>query len=200
MKSFPVLPTDIYQGYYEKNSELDDFVRNMKKESSNLPDMINIPKNLSFDIDRLPKSFFEFLNDSIEEVLLLEKILYDSYHISNIWINIHDKKINSHRYHVHQNSIFSGVYYYETVEKDTITFLDADENFNQYYDLLMTNHKTYKEKIYDKSISNGDILIFRSDVKHGVRPFTSQPNKHRTSISFNIDLKGIGNKDRKTYR
>ena len=116
-----------------------------------------------------------------------------------IWINIHNKKENRHKFHLHKNSIFSGVYYYETIKNDFLTFYDPDHEHQKYFDLgrddmLLGERKT---KV---PIMNGDVLFFRSDIMHGVERFYLNKGERRISISFNIDLKGIGSAMRKTLK
>ena len=201
MKSFFILPTNVYEGKYDNNSVLDDFVKVLiNKISSNDVEPNDYPKSLAFQPNQLPKIFYNFLNESIEEVLFLEKIKYNEFEISHMWINVHVKKWNSHRFHVHKNSFFSGVYYYDTMKNDSLTFLDRNEKFDSYFHLETRDNKPYGQKKFEKEVSNGDLLVFRSDLMHGVKTFESDKNKQRTSISFNIDLKGIGSESTKTYR
>ena len=126
MKSIDVLPIQIFQSHYEKNDILNSFVDQnidlwIDKESDGF-----YPKSTDFEFKELPKEFSDFIKDSIEEFLFFKKIKYYEFKISLIWINIHNKKENRHKFHLHKNSIFSGVYYYETIKKDFLTFNHPD--------------------------------------------------------------------------
>ena len=157
MKSFFILPTNVYEGKYDNNSVLDDFVKVLiNKISSNDVEPNDYPKSLEFQPNQLPKIFYNFLNESIEEVLFLEKIKYNEFEISHMWINVHVKKWNSHRFHVHKNSFFSGVYYYDTMKNDSLTFLDRNEKFDSYFHLETRDNKQYGQKKFEKEVSNGD--------------------------------------------
>lgn len=201
MKKHFILPSLIYEDKYDNNSILDEFIKCMNDRVSAITRKHDdYPTSLAFELSQLPKSFQQFLNNSIEEVLFLEQLKYEKFEIVHIWINVHNKKWNSHRFHVHKNSIFSGVYYYNTVGNDSLIFKDEDYQFNRYFDLSSISGKPYGIKEYKKNVSTGDLLIFRSDLLHGIKIFETPKNNQRTSIAFNIDLKGIGSKMLKTYR
>ena len=62
---------------------------------------------------------------------------------------------------------------------------------NQRFDLI---------PVVDNSRKLADVLFFRSDIMHGVERFHLNKGERRISISFNIDLKGIGSAMRKTLK
>ena len=199
MKSIDVLPIQIFQSHYEKNDILNSFVdRNIDlwidKESDGF-----YPKSTDFEFKELPKEFSDFIRDSIEEFLFFQKITYREFQISLIWINIHSKKENRHQFHLHKNSIFSGVYYYETIKNDCLTFYDPDYEHKKYFD-LGRDDVILGERKTKVPVVNGDVLFFRSDIMHGVEKFLLNKGEKRISISFNIDLKGIGSAMRKTLK
>ena len=208
MKKHFILPSLIYGGEYDNNSELDTLVNKSLSEISSFHGMSSgfskrndgYPMSLSFKVEDLPENFLKFLNNSIEEVLFLEQLKYEKFEIVHIWINVHNKKWNNHMFHVHKNSLFSGVYYYSTLENDSIEFVDKNETFNRYFHLVTQGNKTYGEKNHTQNVSSGNLLIFRSDLMHGVKSFPYDEKRKRISISFNIDLKGIGNPSTKTYK
>ena len=199
MKSIDVLPIQIFQSHYEKNDILNFFVDqnidlSLDKESDGF-----YPKSTDFEFKELPKEFSDFIRDSIEEFLFFQKIKYYEFKISLIWINIHNKKENKHKFHLHKNSIFSGVYYYETIKNDFLTFYDPDHEHQKYFD-LGCDDMILGERKTKVPIMNGDVLFFRSDIMHGVERFYLNKGERRISISFNIDLKGIGSAMRKTLK
>ena len=199
MKIIDVLPIQIFQSHYEKNEILNSFVDRKMDAWIGKESAIFYPKSTDFEFEELPKVFSDFIRDSIEEFLFFQKIQYYEFKISLIWINIHNRKENAHKFHLHKNSIFSGVYYYETIKNDFLTFYDPDHEHQKYFDLgrddmLLGERKT---KV---PIMNGDVLFFRSDIMHGVERFHLNKGERRISISFNIDLKGIGSAMRKTLK
>lgn len=199
MKSIDVLPIQIFQTHYEQNEILNSFV-NQKTDVwiDKEPDTF-YPKSLDFEFEELPKDFSDFIRDSIEEFLFFQRIKYYEFKISLIWINIHNKKENRHRFHLHKNSIFSGVYYYETIKNDSLTFYDPDQEYQKYFDFVCDN-MIFGERKTKVPITNGDVLFFRSDIMHGIERFYLNEGERRISISFNIDLNGIGSSRRKTFK
>ena len=198
MKSIDVLPIQIFQSHYENNDILNSFVdQKMDVWTTNSDPFY--PKSTDFEFKELPKEFSDFIRDSIEEFLFFQKITYREFQISLIWINIHSKKENRHQFHLHKNSIFSGVYYYQTIKNDFLTFYDPDYEHQRYFDLGRDN-MILGERKTKVPIVNGDVLFFRSDIMHGVERFHLNKGESRISISFNINLKGIGSVMRKTFK
>tara|TARA_B000000532_G_C18797421_1_gene375429 strand:- start:179 stop:787 length:609 start_codon:yes stop_codon:yes gene_type:complete len=202
MKSIDVLPIKIQQAHFNQNEILKFFIEDKINNwpLNRITDDIDFPKSLEFDIVDLPDEFYAFIEDSIEEFLFFQNIRYSKYFISLIWINIHSKKQNKHVFHVHKNSIFSGVYYYETLKNDSLTFFDLDYEFSKYYDFITNDNKDFGQRKTNVSVKEGDVLFFRSDIMHGVERFQLNKNERRISISFNINLEGIGSHKRKTFK
>ena len=204
MNKLAILPLALYEGHYDNNKSLDEFVKSKKTPIT--PSFLETlkyheyPISTNFEVSDLPESFQKFLNDSIEEVLFFEKIKYEKFKIVSIWINFHEKPYNKHKFHRHPNSIFSGVYYYETLDADSIVFLKQNTEFTQYFAFETSDNNPYGELRHRKMVSVGDLLMFRSDLIHGVENFKKENNSTRTSISFNVDLHGVGSKSKKTYR
>jgi len=198
MKSIDVLPIQIFQSHYENNDILNSFV-DQKMDVWMIDTDPFYPKASDFEFEELPEEFSNFIRDSIEEFLFFQRITYHEFEISLIWINIHNKKENRHKFHLHKNSIFSGVYYYETIKNDFLTFYDPDQEHTKYFD-LGRDDMIFGERKTKVPITNGDVLFFRSDIMHGVERFHLNKGESRISISFNIDLKGIGSVMRKTLK
>ena len=201
MKTIKILPKEIFKFEYDENSSLEKLVLNILSDKNQ--NFNPKPKYQKiFDFDLYPKNFQNFLNDCINFTLLSEKVKYESYSIPLNWINVLDKDINFHNIHSHPNSIYSGVYYYETIKNDSICFYDTEPAVGTILDVIREDLKPYyknKDRIFVKS---GDLLIFRSYFFHGVDEFYIPTNSKikRISFSFNVDLQGIGSVERLTYR
>ena len=201
MKTIKILPKEIFKFEYDENSSLEKLVLNILSDKNQ--NFNPKPKYQKiFDFDLYPKNFQNFLNDCINFTLLSEKVKYESYSIPLNWINIFDKSVNFHETHSHQNSIYSGVYYYETIENDSICFYDIEPVVGNFLDILRKDFKSYYENKDCVSVKSGDLLLFRSYFFHGVDKFyiPNNSNTKRISFSFNVNLQGIGSVEKLTYR
>lgn len=127
--------------------------------------------------------------------------------INNMWVNVNFPGCHN-RLHRHVNppsldriasaSIISGTFYVD-VPKDSgdLVFHAGREDYGQMThepalvripEIFIKNHKNFHIRpIYKVKPNNGDLLLWFSDVIHGVEPNTSTEN--RISISFNLGLK-----------
>lgn len=87
-----------------------------------------------------------------------------------------------------------------SLNKDKLTFKDSDHEYRKYHDIFRADGSPYRIMNQDVPVSAGDLLIFRSDYEHGLEEFTVSEGETRISLSFNIELKGIGSKNRLTIR
>ena len=113
--------------------------------------------------------------------------LKDDLSLDNIWININEYK-DSNIEHSHPNCILSGVFYVDcSKETGQIYFLHPSAETMQYdwedKNIIIFNEYTGAEKTILPNA--GDLIIFPSWLKHGVKPNMSE-NKKRISISFNM--------------
>jgi len=113
------------------------------------------------------------------------KYCYDSFNITDMWAGILKPK-EFHRPHSHTNCIFSGTYYVESDEKSPIWFCDP-RNVSGIMPSTKEQNIDNSTIWYYPSIENR-LIIFPSWLQHYVS--TANSNKNRTSISFNIMLKG----------
>ncbi len=105
--------------------------------------------------------------------------------VTQSWLTL-TRKGESHHSHVHPNSVLSGALYINTAEEDGINFY-RDQRAN-WFELLReqeTYHNAYR---YFIPVSIGDILLFPSDLDHGVREVVD--DIERVSLSFNTFFDG----------
>ena len=95
-------------------------------------------------------------------------------------------KGQSHHAHTHPNSIVSGVLYINLAPHDGISFYRNEDN--QWYELLRKEDSYYNAYRYFIQTSVGDIVLFPSNVQHGVQQVTE--NIERVSLSFNRFFSG----------
>lgn len=111
--------------------------------------------------------------------------------ITQSWLTL-TRKGESHHSHVHPNSVVSGVMYINTAREDGINFYR--EQGANWFELLReqdTYHNAYR---YFIPAQPGDILLFPSDLHHGVREVVE--DVERVSLSFNTFFDGeLGRED-----
>lgn len=116
-------------------------------------------------------------------------------YITQSWLN-YTETGKEHHNHTHTNSFISAVLYIDAnKEYDMISFFKAG---HQPYEIPIIKANDYNvNRLYFK-VDKYDIIIFPSEVVHGVPP-TTNPNT-RISLAFNTFIKGkIGNHKNLNY-
>jgi len=129
------------------------------------------------------------------EILERTKFLHETFRlkipaeikIMNMWININSLG-SFNRPHIHQNSVFSGVYYVSTSGDDgNIVFQHPAIN-HQYH--LTPNHvgeyNNFTSARFSVVPNTGKLVIFPAWLQHYVEPNTQDAD--RISISFNTNF------------
>jgi uncharacterized protein (TIGR02466 family) len=106
-------------------------------------------------------------------------------HITLSWTNYNKKNdwVNEHN---HSNSIISGVFYVKTQESDGLMI----RNDPPYKQLSWVNREDtpWNSEIAVFQAVEGELLLFRSDLKHNVMP--EQHDGVRVSLAFNTWISG----------
>jgi uncharacterized protein (TIGR02466 family) len=103
--------------------------------------------------------------------------------ISNMWININPTG-GFNRPHVHQDSLFSGVYYIDTNENDgAIVFKHPAINHQYHIKDNIDQYTNFTSSVYRVTPMKGKLVIFPSWLEHYVEANTTDTD--RISISFN---------------
>jgi uncharacterized protein (TIGR02466 family) len=134
------------------------------------------------------KNFFNIINIIKEKTKEFSKLLNSEkdYNINNAWINIY-KKNNFQEYHNHPDSSFSAVYTIESSPViDDCQFIIENPSF-PYEMVSLQNIKEwnlYNFQYYKFNLRAGDLIIFRSFLKHCV---TQKKDNHlRITAAFNL--------------
>jgi uncharacterized protein (TIGR02466 family) len=104
--------------------------------------------------------------------------------VLDAWINIYGKG-DSQEMHIHQNSVFSGIYYIQAPEGcSAVMFRSTDA------DTMMDPPKTAVDEINSTDVMvpavAGQMIIFRSYLRHSV--LANMTETPRISLAFNIDI------------
>lgn len=124
----------------------------------------------------------------VNEVLCIKD--KHEFYITQSWLNVNPPETSHHR-HNHSNSIISGVYYIDTTDDSTITFLSQNTSNitnNPTLTLDVNNYNLANSSSWQVPVTNNDIIYFPSTTLHEVSPNTS--TKNRISLAFNCFVKG----------
>lgn len=108
-----------------------------------------------------------------------------SLQITQSWLT-RSQQGDAHHTHTHPNSVVSGVLYINLAPKDGINFYRNEDNL--WYELIRQEDSYYNALRYFVQTGIGDIILFPSNVRHGVNAVTE--NIDRVSLSFNTFFSG----------
>lgn len=114
---------------------------------------------------------------------------------SSSWVTLTKPEEQSH-YHTHGNTIFSGIYYFKTVDEcGNIVFT----NFNKTnWGINKKEANVYNSSTWEVAPTENRIILFPSDVPHKIN--INKSKFTRISLAFNVIPKGeIGNTEQKIY-
>lgn len=134
------------------------------------------------------KDIKEYIETHIQEYK--QKIISPKYdntlYITESWINYTNKN-QSHHKHSHDNSLVSGVFYFNTIENDAITFYKKKSGLSLSFDTETDN--VFNSLSYKLPVSNNMLILFPSELEHEVD--INIQDKTRISLSFNVFVKGV---------
>jgi|TARA_B110000238_G_C15960264_1_gene367084 uncharacterized protein (TIGR02466 family) len=107
-------------------------------------------------------------------------------YITISWLNVTENG-ESHHIHHHPNSIVSGVFYIDTCEEDTISFLNPKTDMFGHFN-FSKNSNNPGEWTYPAT--TGRLIVFPSTLRHHVKSRPNTCKGKRISLSFNTWTKG----------
>jgi uncharacterized protein (TIGR02466 family) len=138
----------------------------------------------------LSDSFTEFSNYVFQNSLMALTHYNLDFKLGNMWINI-NRKGDYNVIHHHANSIISGVLWVKTPENCGSLIFQSPHSFTQYLLLQNVDSEIAKKQNYYCNYrynpKEGTMILFPSDLMHGVEPNESDEN--RISIAFNLSCK-----------
>jgi len=134
------------------------------------------------------KDIKKYIETHIQEYK--EKIIAPKYdntlYITESWINYTNKN-QSHHKHSHDNSLVSGVFYFNIVENDAITFYKKKTGLSLSFDTETAN--VFNSLSYRLPVKENMLILFPSELEHEVD--INIQDKTRISLSFNVFVKGM---------
>ncbi|MEX0618865.1 MAG: TIGR02466 family protein [Pseudohongiellaceae bacterium] len=150
-------------------------ISNLSSRNKNVLDadpMKDIKTVLQKNVD----TYFETIHNTANDVTLK---------ITQSWLTM-TRRGESHHAHIHPNSIASGVLYINLAENDGISFYRNEDMI--WYELIPKEHNYYNAHSYFINTGVGDMVIFPSNIKHGVKEVSL--DIQRVSLSFNTFFSG----------
>lgn len=145
---------------------------------------------LHSDIDLFAiEPFSEMKNYALREVSRYADTMHmhapkPNLRILDAWINVYGPG-DSQEMHIHQNSVFSGIYYIQAPEGCASVMFRSPEA-----DIMIDPPKTSVDELNSTDAMfpaiAGQMIIFRSHLRHSV--LTNNTALPRISLSFNIDI------------
>jgi len=114
-----------------------------------------------------------------------------AYTVEQMWFNAYGAK-QSQEVHCHTGPSFSGIYYLQfdpEVHKPT-TFMNPirwgeSKQHNRFWDGNLWNSQSLYHHYHEPEITEGDLILFPSEMDHYVQPFFNS-NTMRITCSFNV--------------
>jgi len=182
-----LFPTPILEKHLDRmftKKEIDFVSKHKNKCVKNLGNIHTLEKNI-LDKKEL-KHIKKFIELSLEEYLrnIFNPKKNVKLYVTQSWINYTD--INGyHKPHTHQNSLVSGVLYFNADDNDSISFYKNDTSF---ITLQPKNFNVFNSTSWWMKVKTGQLMLFPSSLMHGVN--TKQGSNTRISLAFNTFLKG----------
>ena len=141
----------------------------------------------------------KFIGESIDEYCT-ETFNFDTkktqIYVTQSWTN-KTQQGEFHHSHAHENSILSGVFYFDGNDTDVIEFWNSKHWLGERwaFDRLKNNH--FNSDVWQYPAKVGTLLIFPSKLEHSVPELEGE--KDRYSLSFNTFFKGeLGSSEERT--
>ncbi len=179
----PLQKTNLLRGYTER--ELDFMKSQLQSNHKSIANYASTNKYI-LDADEMigiRQSLQEALDTYFKEVFNTSNKL--NLKITQSWLTLTGNS-ESHHEHVHPNSVASGVLYINLGDNDGISFYRNEDS--QWYEFLREEETYYSAKSFFIACKVGDIVIFPSNLRHGVKQNSSQ--LERISLAFNTFFEG----------
>ena len=185
---YGIFPTPIYISKLNKFTKkelnyVDKLSLNINKNMGNVSSKNSYVLN-DKPFNNIKKQLLNHITKYFDEVISTSDKIVP--YITQSWLN-YTKENEYHHSHAHPNSFVSGVLYINAnKENDKIIF---EKNKYQAIDLTKKDFNLYNSDTWFFPVHTGDLIMFPSNTQHKVE--YKRGNNIRTSIAFNIYIKGI---------
>jgi len=191
VKLHNIFPTTISQSNIgvDKNikrhliNEAYDFIyqNDVKNGSTTVNKYILNDKKYSF----LSKKILDTLSHIIYNIYTIDRNL--KFFITNSWCVKHEKN-DVAELHNHDNSIISGVYYFQTPKNSGDIIFHRSTSLNSLFTKTLTIPTNINFNEHKMKVEEGTLLLFPSHLLHKTEPNLS--NKNRYCLAFNVFFTG----------
>ena len=136
--------------------------------------MIELTKFIGNSIDEYCAETYDFDTNKIQ------------IYITQSWTN-RTKPGEYHHVHSHQNSIISGVFYFQSNVNDKILFY-REKSWSDTWNFNMVNFNDYNTDTWWMPATTGTLYLFPSRLEHSVPKVEGTQNRY--SLSFNTFIRG----------
>jgi len=185
---YGIFPTPIYISKLNKFTKkelnyVDKLSLNINKNMGNVSSKNSYVLN-DKPFNNIKKQLLNHITKYFDEVISTSDKIVP--YITQSWLN-YTKENEYHHSHAHPNSFVSGVLYINAnKENDKIIF---EKNKYQGIDLTKKDFNLYNSDTWFFPVHTSDLIMFPSNTQHKVE--YKRGNNIRTSIAFNIYIKGI---------
>jgi len=202
MEVMTIFPTTIGKFKLDRNISDDEMsvaYEEEKESELNMGDNSTGKNSYILESPKL-KNLKEFLVKSLNEFFYTLHGAYDdsvSLYITQSWFN-YTKQNQSHHKHMHENSIISGVFYFNAdVNSDSINMYAKNFLQGDHINIPPKEVNIYNRECVILPAETGTLYLFNSKIQHDVSPTNS--NNTRISLAFNSFVRGkIGNATNRT--
>jgi len=193
-------PTIIRECHIEKADQLNKMVmRGIRMTREKVPNMrpdtwsCDLYTTLGSDTKMLDQKEFRGLHDVIKQEMnefardLSLDIDRYPLRITDCWLNVYGQG-HSQEFHNHANNVISGIYYAKAPEGCGTLVIQSPYADNMFVAPALENDSLNITQINVRP-KEGMMILFRSFVKHAVKP--NQSEDERISIAFNATMDGL---------
>ena len=139
---------------------------------------------LEKDFKEIKEYIEKNIKSYVEEIIVPKENL--DFYITQSWLNYTEPK-KFHHAHNHQNSIISGVFYFNANKSWDRIYLFDSNNYQQ-IKIIPKEYNYYNSDSWWIPVETGDLVLFPSYLNHMVE--TKEGNNTRVSLAFNVFVKG----------
>ena len=189
-------------GHYELDRPITDSEMNYLKGTQleeNQGNMVSVEGDVLHNDAMIELT--KFIGSSIEEYCA-ETFNFDTnkiqVYVTQSWTN-KTQPGEHHHVHAHQNSILSGVFYFDgNKDDDGIEFVNHESWLDSHWDFNLTESNWYNASTWWFETPPGKLYLFPSRLEH--RVLEVEGKKDRWSLSFNTFMKGeFGDQHQRTH-
>lgn len=186
-----IFPTTVYSTKLNREIDLDEknfVIENGKNVSQNSSNFISLDKDVleNVRLNEIKVFVEENLKRYVDDVLKPKHNV--SLEITESWLNYTNKNEKHHRHH-HPNSVVSGVFYFNCLDKESIILYNKLQHYST-FEIETKEYTLLNSMSWNFPVEVGTLILFPSYIEHEVNTNESNIPKTRISLAFNTMLKG----------